>query len=94
MPLQRRLPKRGFKPLSRTNWAVLNVVDLNYFEEGTEVTPELLAAEGLIRKASYPVKILGDGELDVKLSIKAHRFSKSATAKITDKGGTAEVIGG
>ncbi|MGM0574957.1 MAG: 50S ribosomal protein L15 [Myxococcota bacterium] len=94
MPLQRRLPKRGFRPMNRKEIAILNVVDLNYFEAGTEVTPELLAEEGLIRKATIPVKILGDGDLEVSLTVKAHKFSASAREKISGQGGKVEVIGG
>lgn len=92
MPLQRRLPKRGFKPLSRTRYAVLNVVDLNHFDAGTEVTPELLAAEGFIRSPKDLVKILGDGDLEKPLHVKAHKFSGAAAEKIAAKGGTTEVL--
>ncbi len=94
MPLQRRLPKRGFTPRTRNLFAIVNVADLNYFEDGTDVTPDVLHAEGFIRKPSDRVKILGDGDLDVKINVKAHKFSAGASAKIADKGGTAEVIGG
>ncbi len=94
MPLQRRLPKRGFTPRNRVEYAILNVVDLNFFDDGAEVSPAELHAEGMIPKATSLVKILGDGELDVKLTIKAHKFSASASEKIAAKGGTAEVIGG
>lgn len=92
MPLQRRLPKRGFKPLTRNEYALVNVVDLDFFEAGTEVTPEVLADEGFIRRATDKVKILADGDLSVALTIKAHKFSASAKAKIEAAGGTAEVI--
>jgi len=94
MPLQRRLPKRGFTPRNRVEYAVLNVVDLNHFDDGAEVTPAELFAAGFLRKVDSLVKILGDGELDVKLTVKAHKFSASASEKIAAKGGTAEVIGG
>ena len=94
MPLQRRLPKRGFTPRNRVEYAILNVVDLNFFDDGAEVSPVELHAEGMIPKVTSLVKILGDGELDVKLTIKAHKFSASASEKIAAKGGTAEVIGG
>lgn len=94
MPLQRRLPKRGFSPRNRVEYATLNVVDLNFFDEGTEVTPTELHAAGMIRKPTSLVKILGDGELEVKLTVKAHKFSASASEKIAAKGGTTEVIGG
>ena len=94
MPLQRRLPKRGFTPRNRVEYAVLNVVDLNFFEDGAEVTPQALYEAGMIRKPTSLVKILGDGELDVKLSVTAHKFSAGAITKITAKGGTTEVLGG
>jgi large subunit ribosomal protein L15 len=94
MPLQRRLPKRGFTPRNRVEYAEINVVDLNFFEDGAEVTPDALHAAGMIRKPDALVKILGDGDLDVKLTVTAHKFSAGASAKIVAKGGTAEVIGG
>ena len=94
MPLQRRLPKRGFTPLSRTLYSIINVADLAYFEPGTEVTPQLLADEGFVRQGAARVKILGDGDLDVVLKVAAHKFSKAAEAKITQCGGSVEVIGG
>jgi len=94
MPLQRRLPKRGFAPRNRVEYCTLNVVDLNFFEDGSEVSPTELFAAGMIRKATSLVKILGDGDLEVKLTIKAHKFSAGAREKIVAKGGTAEVIGG
>lgn len=94
MPIYRRVPKRGFNPWNRRVWSVVNVADLGDFDSGTVIDAELLAAEGLIRSAKGWVKILGDGELDVKLTVKAHKFSKSAAAKITSCGGSIEVIGG
>ena len=94
MPLQRRLPKRGFTPRNRVEYAVINVVDLNHFDDGAEVTPAEMFAAGFLRKEDALVKILGDGDLDVKLTVKAHKFSAGASAKIAAKGGTAEVIGG
>ncbi len=94
MPLQRRLPKGGFKPLNRVQWSVVNVSALGCFEAGAEVTPEAMAAKGLIRKATDTVKILGDGEISVSLTVKAHKFSKSAEDKLTAAGGSVEVIGG
>ncbi|MDP6945966.1 MAG: 50S ribosomal protein L15 [Myxococcota bacterium] len=94
MPLQRRLPKRGFKPRNRVEYAVLNVVDLNHFDDGSEVSPVELFEAGMLRKPTALVKILGDGDLDVKLTVKAHKFSASASEKIAAKGGTVEVIGG
>ncbi len=94
MPLQRRLPKRGFTPRNRVEYAVINVVDLNFFDDGAEVSPASLFEAGMIRKPTSLVKILGDGELDVKLTVTAHKFSAGAVEKITAKGGTTEVIGG
>ncbi len=94
MPLQRRVPKGGFKPLNRVQWSVVNVASLGCFEAGTEVTPEAMAEKGLIRKSTDPVKILGDGEIAISLTVKAHKFSKSAESKLTAAGGSVEVIGG
>ena len=94
MPLQRRVPKGGFKPLNRVQWSVVNVSSLGCFEAGTEVTPEAMASAGLIRKATDPVKVLGDGEISISLTVKAHKFSKSAESKLTAAGGSVEVIGG
>ena len=91
-PLQRRLPKRGFKNFNRTVWAEVNLEALNRFADGTEVTPELLISNGIIKKLEDGVKVLGRGELDKKLVVKAHAFSASATAKIEAAGGKAEVI--
>lgn len=91
MPLQRRIPKRGFKNPFRIEYEVVNVGDLNRFEPGTEVTPEVLKAARLVRRA-LPVKILGEGEIDRPLTIKAQAFSKSALAKIEAAQGHAEVI--
>ena len=92
MPLQRRLPKRGFTPLKRTEYGLVNVVDLEDFEAGSTVTPELLKAAGLVRSQTKLVKILGDGDLGVGLTVQAHKFSASAKAKIEAAGGTVEVI--
>mgnify|MGYP001281669959 FL=1 len=94
MPLQRRLPKRGFTPINRNDYAIVNVAALNAFEAGTEVTPELLASSGMIRKASDKVKILGNGDLSVSVSLKAHKISQSAADKVNAAGGSFEVIGG
>ena len=94
MPLQRRLPKRGFTPRNRNQYALVNLAALNRFDEGTSVTPELLAQSGLIRKATDLVKVLANGELTVKLTIQAHKFSAKAAEKITAQGGSVEVIGG
>ncbi len=93
IPLQRRLPKRGFTNFGRKEYAILNVEALNRFETGTEVTPEFLVDQGLIPKRGVAgVKILGDGEITKSLTVRAHKFSASATAKITAAGGKVEVI--
>lgn len=94
MPLFRRVPKRGFNNIFRKVYATINVRDLNNFEDGTEVTPELLFESGLIKvvDAKDGIKILGDGELSKKLDVKAHKFTKSAIEKINGQGGKAEVI--
>lgn len=91
-PLYRRLPKRGFNNPFRKEYAIVNLDKLNAFADGTEVTPELLLESGIIGNPLAGVKVLGDGELKVKLTIKAHKFSKSAAEKISAAGGTAEVI--
>lgn len=87
MPLIRRVPKRGFTNIFRTEYAVVNVVDLGKFEG--VVTPDLLVEHGLVR-GGRPVKILGGGDLAKALTVKAHRFSGSARAKIEAAGGTCE----
>ena len=94
MPLYRRLPKRGFKNINRKIYETINVETLNAFEDGTEITPELLFANKFLNenKAKSGVKILGDGELNKKLTVKAHKFTKSAVEKIENAGGTIEVI--
>lgn len=91
-PLFRRLPKRGFKNVNRKEFAVVNLDDLNRFEEGTEVTPVLLVETGVIKNPKDGIKILGNGELTVKLSVKANKFSQSAVEKIQAAGGQTEVI--
>ena len=92
MPLHRRLPKRGFKSPNRTSYAVVNVEELNGFEKGTTVSPELLHGVGVLRVKRELLKVLGDGELKVALTVQAHAFSKSAEEKITAAGGKVEVI--
>jgi len=92
MPYFQRLPKRGFTNIHKQKWNVVNISDLNKFEEGTQVTPDLLLEAGILKNLRDPLKVLGDGELDRKLEIKAHRFSKQALAKIEAAGGKAEVI--
>ncbi|HEY8363211.1 MAG TPA: 50S ribosomal protein L15 [Tissierellaceae bacterium] len=94
MPLFRRLPKRGFTNIFAKEYAVVNVEDLNRFPENTIVTPELLIQEGLVKsgKVVDGIKILGDGDVKVKLTVRAHKFSKTAAEKIEAAGGKAEVI--
>lgn len=92
MPLYRRLPKRGFNNKWATEYSIVNVRDLNRFEAGTEVTPELLKEAGIISKINDGIKILGNGELDRALTVKAQKFTKTAAEKISAAGGKAEVI--
>jgi len=91
-PLYRRIPKRGFTNFTRVEYAIVNVDLLNRFENGTEVTPELLIETGIVRKLLNGVKILGVGTLEKKLVVKAHKFSKSAATLIEQAGGKVEVI--
>ncbi len=93
MPLQRRLPVRGFTNIFRKEYTVVNLDKLNGFEDGAIVTPKVLKSVGIIKKWKDGVKILGNGELEKSLTVKAHRFSKSALSKIQDAGGKAEEIG-
>jgi large subunit ribosomal protein L15 len=92
MPLHRRIPKRGFHNPFRRDFAVVNVESLNAFAAGETVTPELLRTRGLIRGEADGIKILGDGNLKVGLTVRAHAFSKSAQEKITGAGGKVEVL--
>ena len=92
MPLYRRLPKVGFNNIFRKVYAIVNVADLEIFEDGTEVTVELLREHGLIKKVFDGVKILGDGDLTKKLTVKANKFTKTAQEKIQSAGGKVEVV--
>lgn len=92
MPLVRRIPKRGFKNIFRKEYATVNVSDLNKFEDGAEVTEELLEAAGLVSSIENGVKVLGNGELTTKVTVKVSKYSKSAAEKIEKAGGKAEVI--
>lgn len=92
MPLYRRIPKRGFTNRNSVEIIAINVSALERFENGTEVTPEVLLNEGVISKIADGVKILGNGELTKKLNVKVNAFSASAKEKIEKAGGTAEVI--
>ena len=92
IPLFQRLPKRGFKNINRKEYAIVNLCDLNIFDNGTVVTPDLLIDAKIIKDIKSGVKILGCGTLEKKLTIKAHKFSASASEEIKRAGGTAEVI--
>ena len=93
LPLFRRLPKRGFSnAMFKTEYATINVSDLEKFDNGAVVTPELLKEMGILKKQLAGVKVLGNGELTKKVTVKANKFSKSAIEKIEAIGGKAEVI--
>lgn len=92
MPLYRRIPKRGFTNHWRKEYVGVNVEALNVFEDGAEVTPEMMMAAGLAKGVTAGIKVLGDGALEKKLTVKAHKFSKSAIEKIEAAGGKAEVL--
>ena len=92
MPLSRRIPKRGFTNIFAKEYSIVNVGDLDRFEDGAEITAEILKQERLIRKINDGVKILGNGEITKKFNVKAAKFTKSAAEKIAAAGGTAEVI--
>jgi len=93
LPLFRRLPKRGFtNAMFKTTYATINLSDLNKFEDGAVVTPELLKEMGLLKNQLDGVKVLGNGTLEKKLTVKAHNFSEKALKEIEKLGGKAEVI--
>jgi large subunit ribosomal protein L15 len=92
MPLYRRLPKRGFTNIFAKEIVAINVDRLNIFENGTEVTPDLLLKSGVVSKIYDGIKILGNGDLTKSLNVKASKFSKSAAEKIVAAGGKAEVV--
>lgn len=93
LPLFRRLPKRGFSNAKfKTVYAVINLSDLNKFEDGAIVTPEILKEMGILKNQLDGVKVLGNGKLEKKLTVKAHRFSKTAIEAIEKMGGKAEVM--
>jgi large subunit ribosomal protein L15 len=83
---------QGFTPLNRVEYEEINLLQLNRFTAGTEITPELLFEAGFIRKGGTPVVILGDGEISVALKVRVHRVSKSAKAKIEAAGGSVETL--
>lgn len=91
-PFFKRMPKRGFTNRFRKEFAIVNVSDLNVYENGTVVTPELLLQDRLIRKVLGGVKVLGDGNLEKKLTVQANKFTGSAVEKIEAAGGSVEVI--
>jgi large subunit ribosomal protein L15 len=91
-PLFRRLPKRGFTNIGRKEFAIVNLDALNRFEEGTEVTPELLIESGVVSNEKAGIKILAKGNVEKKLTVKAHKFSSAAKEAIEAAGGTTEVI--
>jgi large subunit ribosomal protein L15 len=92
MPLQRRIPKRGFTNIFRREYSVVNLQDLETLAGGEPITPEMLVQKGLIKDMKTGVKVLGMGELKAKLTVRAHKFSKSAVEKIQAAGGKVEVI--
>ncbi|MBA4537034.1 50S ribosomal protein L15 [Bacillus aquiflavi] len=91
-PLFQRLPKRGFTNINRKEYAIVNLETLNRFEDGTEVTPELLIETGIVSKEKSGVKILAKGNVEKKLTVKAHKFSSTAKEAIEAAGGKTEVI--
>ena len=91
-PLFKRLPKRGLTNFFRTEYAIVNLSDLNSYAEGTVVNPELLLKDGKVKSIKSGLKVLGNGELTVKLTVVAHKFTESAKAKIESAGGTIEVL--
>ncbi|MGG4096416.1 50S ribosomal protein L15 [Paenibacillus lautus] len=91
-PLYRRLPKRGFVNPTRKEYAIVNIEELNSFAAGTEVTPEVLVESGIVNNTKSGIKILGNGEITVSLTVKANKFSQSAVEKIEAAGGKTEVI--
>ncbi|WP_100332807.1 50S ribosomal protein L15 [Bacillus xiapuensis] len=91
-PLFRRLPKRGFTNINRKEYAIVNLDSLNRFEEGTEVTPELLIETGVVSSEKAGIKILAKGNVEKKLTVKAHKFSAAAKDAIEAAGGKTEVI--
>ncbi|HHT98695.1 MAG TPA: 50S ribosomal protein L15 [Acholeplasma sp.] len=92
IPFFQRIPKRGFKNVNRVEYTVINLDDLNVFNDGEVVTPEVLVARGVIKKVLSGVKVLANGNLEKKITVKAHRFSANAAEKIASAGGTVEVL--
>jgi large subunit ribosomal protein L15 len=92
MPIQRRLPKRGFTNINRKDVQIINVTDLQRLSADVEITPALMKEKGLIASLRIPVKVLGDGKIEKKLTVAAHAFSKSAKEKIEAAGGKVSVL--
>ncbi|MBQ0036329.1 MAG: 50S ribosomal protein L15 [Firmicutes bacterium] len=91
-PLYKRIPKRGFSNVNRVEYAVINLCDLNKFEEGANVTPELLKEAGIVKKQLDGIKVLGNGKLEKTINVTCHKISQSAKAAIEKAGGKVEVI--
>jgi len=92
IPLFQRIPKRGFNNVNRKEYAVINLDDLNLFEAGEVITPEVLLSRNVLKKTLDGVKVLANGQLEKAVTVKAHKFSKAAEQAITQAGGTIEVI--
>ncbi|WP_076459607.1 50S ribosomal protein L15 [Limosilactobacillus caccae] len=92
MPLYRQIPKRGFTNINRKEYAIVNLTALNKFDDGTEVTPQLLVESGLVKNMKSGIKVLGSGKLEKKLTVKANKFSASAVSAIEAAGGKTEVM--
>ena len=92
MPLYRQMPKRGFSNINRKEYAIVNLTTLNRFDDGAEVTPAVLLENGVIKNVKSGVKILGNGKLTKKLTVKANTFSASAVKAIEAAGGKTEVM--
>lgn len=92
MPLQRRLPKRGFTNIFKKHYALISVTDLARFEAGSVVDPEKLIASGLVTRIGDGIKLLADGEIDKPITLRVHRWSQAALQKITAAGGTIEGV--
>ena len=92
MPLYRQIPKRGFTNINRKEYAIVNLASLKKFDDGTEVTPQLLMESGLVKNLKSGIKILGSGKLEKKLTVKANKFSASAVSAIEAAGGKTEVM--
>ncbi len=92
MPLYRQIPKRGFTNINRKEYAIVNLTALNKFDDGAEVTPEVLVENGIVKNLKSGVKVLGSGKLKKKLTVKANKFSASAVSAIEAAGGKTEVM--